>query len=145
MLPREQLLPAVLKGTSCNMITLIDYFLDRVTMYRLVLYVLIGLIALAAVFSYFQLLSFSPLSLLLSTGFLVIICWAANSLLASIFAVPTNVESTYITALILALIIDPAKSPNDLPFLGWAAILAISSKYILALHNKHLFLSLIHI
>ena len=40
------------------MITRIDYLLDRVTMYRLVLYVLIGLIALAAVFSYFHASSF---------------------------------------------------------------------------------------
>src|SRR5256885_104799 len=121
------------------MITRVDYLLDRITMYRLVLYVLIGLIALAAVLSYFTLLPFSPLSLLLSTVFLVIICWAANALLAGIFEVPTNLESTYITALILALIIDPAHSPNDLLFLGWAAILAISSKYVLALHYKHLF------
>jgi len=121
------------------MITRIDYLLDRVTMYRLVLYVLIGLIALATVLSYFTLLPFSPLSLLLSTLFLVIICWAANSILARIFAVPTNLESAYITALILALIIDPAKSLSDLQFLGWAAILATSSKYILALHNKHIF------
>ncbi len=89
------------------MISRIDYLLDRVTMYRLVLYVLIGLIAIAAVLSYFTLLPFSPLSLLLSTVFLVIMCWAANSILASIFAVPTNVESAFITALILALIIDP--------------------------------------
>jgi ferredoxin-NADP reductase/Na+-translocating ferredoxin:NAD+ oxidoreductase RnfD subunit len=117
----------------------IDYLLDRVTMYRLVLYVLIGLIALAVVLSYAQLLPFSPLSLLLSTVFLVIICWAANSLLASIFAVPTNMESTYITALILALIIDPAQSLDNFLFLGWAAVLAISSKYILAFNNKHLF------
>ena len=108
-------------------------------MYRLVLYILIGLIVIAAALSYFQLLPFSPLALLLSTGFFVVICWAANTLLASIFAVPTNVESTYITALILALIIDPAKSPTDLLFLGWAAVLAISSKYILSLHNKHIF------
>ena len=121
------------------MISHIDYLLDRVTMYRLVLYVLIGLIAIAAVLSYFTLLPFSPLSLLLSTVFLVIMCWAANSILASIFAVPTNVESAFITALILALIIDPTKSPGDFLFLGWAAILATSSKYILALHNKHLF------
>ena len=121
------------------MITRVDFLLDRITMYRLVLYVLIGLIALAAVLSYFMLLPFSPLSLLLSTAFLVIICWAANALLAGIFEVPTNLESTYITALILELIIDPARSPNDLLFLGWAAILAISSKYVLALHYKHLF------
>src|SRR6266566_4467573 len=118
------------------MITRIDDLLDRVTMYRLVLYVLIGLVAIAAVLSYLTLLPFSPLALLLSTLFLVVMCWAANSLLARIFAAPTNVESAYITALILALIIDPAKSPNDLLFLGWAAILATSSKYILSLKNK---------
>jgi ferredoxin-NADP reductase/Na+-translocating ferredoxin:NAD+ oxidoreductase RnfD subunit len=79
------------------------------------------------------------LALLLSTGFLVVVCWAANWLLATIFEVPTNVESVYITALILALIIDPAKSLADLQFLGWAAILAMSSKYVLSLYNRHLF------
>src|SRR6266571_3589505 len=139
MLPREQRLPVVSKGTNCGMITRIDDLLDRVTMYRLVLYVLIGLVAIAAVLSYLTLLPFSPLALLLSTLFLVVMCWAANSLLARIFAAPTNMESAYITALILALIIDPAKSPNDLLFLGWAAILATSSKYILSLNNKHIF------
>src|SRR2546430_4547715 len=139
MLPRGQRLPVVSKGTSFNMITRIDDLLDRVTMYRLVLYVLIGFIAMATVLSFLTLLPFSPLSLLLSTLFLVMMCWAANSLLAYIFVVPTNVESTYITALILTLIINPAQSPNDFLFLGWAAILATSSKYILSLNNKHAF------
>src|SRR5437868_7660867 len=139
MLPRGQRLPVVSKGTSFNMITRVDDLLDRVTIYRLVLYVLIGFIAMATVLSFLMRLPFSPLSLLLSTLFLVMICWAANSLLAYIFAVPTNVESTYITALILTLIINPAQSPNDFLFLGWAAILATSSKYILSLNNKHLF------
>lgn len=121
------------------MITRIDDLLDRVTMYRLVLYVLIGFIAIATLLSFVTLLPFSPLALFLSAVFLVVMCWAANSLLAYIFAAPTNVESTYITALILALIIDPAKSPGDFLFLGWAAILATASKYILSLNNKHIF------
>src|SRR5260370_41246859 len=102
MLPRGQRLPVVSKGTSFNMIARIDDCLDRVTMYRLVLYVLIGFIAIATVLSFLTLLPFSPLWLLLSTLFLVMMCWAANALLAYIFAVPPNVESTYITALILA-------------------------------------------
>jgi glycine betaine catabolism B len=121
------------------MITRIDDLLDRITMYRLVLYGLIGLILLAEVLSFFHLLPFSPLSLLISTVFLVLVCWAANTILARIFDIPTNVESTYITALILALIIDPISSSGDLQFLGWAAILAISSKYILSINNKHIF------
>jgi ferredoxin-NADP reductase/Na+-translocating ferredoxin:NAD+ oxidoreductase RnfD subunit len=121
------------------MIAKIDYVLDRVTMYRLVLYVLLGLLGLATILSYFKLLSFSPLALVASTIFLVIMCWAMNTVLARVFAVPVNVESASITALILALIIDPAQSPGDFQFLGWAAILAMSSKYILAMNKKHLF------
>ncbi len=46
------------------------------TMYRLVFYVLIGLLGMAAILAYFKLLPFSPLSLLASTLFLVIMCWA---------------------------------------------------------------------
>src|SRR5258708_2960084 len=121
------------------MMTKIDYVLDRITMYRLVLYVLIGLIGIAAVLAYFKLLPFSPLSLLASTLFLVIMCWAMNTIFAHIFDVPTNIESVYITALILALIIDPAQSLGTFQFLGWVAILAMSSKYVLALYKKHLF------
>lgn len=121
------------------MIAKIDYVLDRITMYRLVLYMLLGLLGLATILAYFQLLSFSPFALLASTIFLVIMCWAANTLLARVFNVPTNVESAYITALILALIIDPAQSPGDYQFLGWAAILAMASKYLLALNRKHFF------
>jgi ferredoxin-NADP reductase len=121
------------------MITKIDYILDRVTMYRLVLYVLLGLFTLAMALAYFKLLAFSPLALLVSTIFLFIMCWAMNTILARVFEVPTNVESATITALILALIIDPAQSPGDFQFLGWAAILAMSSKYLLALNRKHVF------
>ncbi len=108
-------------------------------MYRLALYVLIGWLAIALILSSLQILPFSPLALLLSTTFLLLMCWGTNWLLARIFAVPTNIESTHITALILALILNPIKSPADLPLLGWAAILAIASKYILSLHNKHIF------
>ena len=121
------------------MIAKIDYLLDRVTMYRLVLYVLLGFLGLALALSYVKLLAFSPLALLASTVFLVVMCWAMNTVLAGVFAVPTNVESAFITALILALILDPAQSPGDYQFLGWAAILAMSSKFLLALNRKHVF------
>ena len=121
------------------MIAKIDFVLDRITMYRLVLYVLVGLIGIATLLALFQLLPFSPVSLLVSTVFLVLMCWAMNTVLAQVFEVPSNLESASITALILALIIDPVRSPSDLQFLGWAAILAMSSKYILALYKKHIF------
>jgi ferredoxin-NADP reductase len=66
-------------------------------------------------------------------------CWATNTALSWVFDAPPNVESSYITALILALIVDPARSPSDLTFLGWAAIAAMASKYILAIRGRHIF------
>jgi ferredoxin-NADP reductase/Na+-translocating ferredoxin:NAD+ oxidoreductase RnfD subunit len=117
----------------------IDSLLDGVTMYRLTLYVLLGLLGVAVMLGALGLLPFSPLSTLISAAFLVTVCWATNTLLAKLLDVPTNSESTLITALILALIIDPAQSFDGFQFLGWAAILAMSSKYILSLNNKHIF------
>ena len=121
------------------MIAKIDSLLDRITMYRLVLYVLIALIGMGAVLAYFHLLPFSPVTLLASTALLVVMCWAMNTVFAFVFEVPTNIESATITALILALIIDPGQSPITFQFLGWSAILAMSSKYILAIYKKHIF------
>src|SRR5260370_18582963 len=121
------------------MITRLDSFLNRITMYRLVLSVPIGLIGIGVLFAFFRLLPFPPFALLASSLFLVIMCWAMNTIFASVLKVPTNVESACITALILALIIDPAQSPIDFQFLGWGAILAMTSKYVLALYKKHLF------
>jgi ferredoxin-NADP reductase/Na+-translocating ferredoxin:NAD+ oxidoreductase RnfD subunit len=121
------------------MLKRIDAALDGVTMYRLTLYVLLGLLGVAVALGALGLLPFSPLSMALSAAFLVLVCWAMNSLLAKIFDVPTNGESTLITALILALIIDPAQSLDGYQLLGWAAILAMSSKYILSIRNKHIF------
>jgi ferredoxin-NADP reductase len=62
-----------------------------------------------------------------------------NTIFGYVFEIPTNIESATITALILALILDPAQSVGAYQFLGWAAILAMASKYVLALNKKHLF------
>ncbi len=117
----------------------IDAVIDQITMYRLLLYVLVIYIATGVFLAYRGQLAFTPGALLLSTVFLVVICWAANTIMATVFRVPTNVESATLTALILALIFDPPRTAGDLSLLGWVAILAMASKYILAIHKKHLF------
>ena len=118
---------------------LIDNFLDKITMYRLLVYYL--LLLLVAAFSYcmFGILRFNPLLLVFSTVFLTAVCWLTNKLFGKVFSAPTNVESVYITALILALILTPAQSLTSTIFLFWAGVLAIASKYILAINKKHLF------
>lgn len=119
------------------MIDTIDNFLNNITMYRLVLYYLIGLLVVAAVYSLFGVLPFSFLSLAFSSLFLVLVCWFTNQVFAKTFGVSPNVESLYITALILALIITPARSVHDVGLLFWAGVLAMASKYIFTFKRKH--------
>ncbi len=117
----------------------IDDFLNSITMYRLVLYYLALLIGVAAVLATFHLLPFSPLALLFSTGFLLIVCAIGNWIFAWAFDAPTNIESIYISALILALILSPIKSYHDLPIFFWAAGWTVASKFMFAIKRKHLF------
>ncbi|CAN5225818.1 hypothetical protein BH09PAT2_BH09PAT2_01280 [soil metagenome] len=108
-------------------------------MYRLVFYILIALVSISIISSFLGFISYTPLSIFASTLFILIISWAANTLFAYFFEAPTNVESVYITALILALIISPATTSSEYIFLGWAAIIAMASKFILAIGKKHIF------
>ena len=107
----------------------IDRFLNMITMYRLVLYVLIILLAAAFLFSFFGLMPMSPWLLLFSVTFILAVCILANETLAKIFQAPMNAESVYITALILALLITPPQSfldGNYLEMAFWACLLYTS-------------------
>lgn len=108
-------------------------------MYRLVLYYLTALIANALIFSFLGIISFSPLSIIFSTAIIVILSFLANKVFARIFNAITNAESVYISAFILALIITPVQSVQEAIFLGLAAVLAMASKYILTINEKHIF------
>jgi ferredoxin-NADP reductase/Na+-translocating ferredoxin:NAD+ oxidoreductase RnfD subunit len=118
----------------------IDGILNKMTMYRAVLYCLLLLLAAAFSLSFFNLLAFEPFDLIASAVFILAVCIFTNAIFAWAYNAPSNVESVYITALILALIITPAKpSFNSLLFLSWVSVLAMASKYILAVGKKHLF------
>ncbi|MGH7862367.1 MAG: ferredoxin--NADP reductase [Candidatus Dormibacteraceae bacterium] len=118
---------------------LVDQLLDRVSMYRLVLYYLVFLLFVSVMYCSFKILPYDPLSLLGSALFLIVVAWVTNVVFAHAYKAPTNVESVYISALILALILPPIQSVSDLPLLFWAAVLAMASKYILAINQKHIF------
>ena len=123
------------------MIKAVDRFLDHVTMYRLVLYYLMALLVAAFAFGFVRLVPHDPFALAFITALTLSACWVANKAFALVFDVPANSESVYITALILALIVDPV-AVTDLKGIGavaFASVWAISSKYILAVGRKHLF------
>lgn len=120
---------------------LIDKLLDQITMYRLVLYELMALVVTSSVFSFLKIVPYGPMPLVFSTALILAACWITNRTFARVFAVPTNTESIYITALILALILDPvtATDAKGISALIFASVWAIASKFIFALGRKHLF------
>ena len=117
----------------------VDDILNLVTMYRLVLYYLLVLVGFAAFLSFFKLFSFSFLDLFLSSIFIIASCWLTNLIFSKTFNAITNLESVYISALILILIITPAKSFSEYVFLFVVSLIAMSSKYIFAIYEKHIF------
>jgi ferredoxin-NADP reductase/Na+-translocating ferredoxin:NAD+ oxidoreductase RnfD subunit len=123
------------------MIHLIDSALNRITMYRLALYYVAGLLFVALGFGFFGLVPNDPTSLTFSAGVILGVCWVANRLLATLLRVPANAESVYITAFILALILPPTTAANlpGVAGLVLASFAAIASKFVLAIHRKHIF------
>lgn len=121
------------------MLKTIDNFLNKTTMYRVVLYYLIALWVIAFIFSLFHFLPYSPFSMAISLNILLFISWAANYIFSYVFEVPANIESIYISVFILALVISPVITPSGYIFLGWIGIIAMASKYIFAIKHKHIF------
>ena len=124
------------------MLNFIDRFLNKITMYRLVFYGLIGMLAAAVVLGFFGLVPYGPMEIILSTLIILTLCWLANILFATVYRAHTNIESVYITAFILSLIVSPLSSLHDTHFYTlaiWASLIAIGSKFIFAISKKHIF------
>lgn len=119
----------------------IDRVLNRVTMYRLMLYYALGLAGAALALSAAGLLPQHLLPLVFSLALIEVTCWLANRAFATLLHVPVNAESVHITALLLALIMGPVAA-TDLPgvaALVLAALVAIASKFLIAVNRKHIF------
>lgn len=121
------------------MLNKIDNFLNNITMYKVVLYGLLLIAFCAAIFSFFGLLPFSSLNLVISLVVLTFFGFFSNILFSKIFKAPINHESSTITALILFLILQPARNWQDLIILSAVAVLANLSKFFFAYRKKHLF------
>ncbi len=118
---------------------ILDSFLNRITMYRLLLLGLTALAAYAWVLSVFGFLSYPWWALLGSLVILWIACAGSEYILAMLFHRPVNIESQWITAFILFFTLAPLASVSDALLVALAGVLAIASKYILVIHKRHLF------
>lgn len=121
------------------MLDAVDSLLDKITMYKLALYYLLGLLVAAVILAVVGDVQYNPLAIIISALVLAGACWLINKVFSYIFDVPTNCESSLITALILALIITPKLGLYDITFLLAAAGLAMASKYILTINDAHVF------
>ena len=108
-------------------------------MYRLVLYGLMVLSAIAILFGFLGVLPFSGLQLISLLLIVSTVCFLTNFVLAKVFKAITSNESYLITALILFFILAPITNVQDIYISIAAAILAMASKYIFAIHKKHIF------
>ena len=69
---------------------LIDYWLNKITMYKLTLYYLIGLIGVAAILSYLGFLQLNPFDIVLASLIVTVTCLISNYALAKIFKAVTH-------------------------------------------------------
>ena len=120
---------------------IVDRVLNHITMYRLMLYYAAGLLAAGFGLSPFGFAPGDPVALAFSAALIVAVCWATNRLFAYVLRVPVNTESVYITALIVVLIMPPAAATDIIGIAGLmlASVVAIASKFVLAIGRKHIF------
>ena len=117
----------------------IDQLLNRITMYKLLLWGLRGLFVISWIFSIAGVLPYGAVRPLVGVSILLGISFAANYIFAGLYRVAANSESTNITALLLYFIFQPPKDVREAIILGLAALLAIASKYLITKHERHIF------
>lgn len=119
--------------------TLLGRFVNNTTMYRLMLYYLLAIHAAVVFLSVTGALPYDPVNFVLQSTVLVGASKIANMFFAKLSRAKQNLESDGITALILALIVGPFDTTQNLGFLITLSVLAMASKYAMVAHRKHIF------
>lgn len=122
-----------------NPLARIDKFLNSITMYRLVLYVLEALVAYSIVLAYSGVLHHGGSAYVFSLVVLIVVSYLSNFIFARLFRAPINVESWIITALILYFLMFPAVTWADIGTTAFVAFVAMASKYFLTINRRHIF------
>lgn len=118
---------------------LLDQLLNRVSMYRLLSVALSALLGVALCLALFGLLPHSPLAMIASASVLILSAYGFNVLFGWLFGIKTHDESSYITALILFFLFNPSLEIAELSSLALVAMMAMGSKYVLAIRGRHIF------
>ena len=97
-------------------------FLGRLTMYRLTSYCLLMLAIAAAFLCCLGFLAFNPVAFVFSGLYIYTICLITDVIFAWAYDQKTNLDSVFISAMILLLIITPLGTVNDLFFFSLALL-----------------------
>lgn len=117
----------------------LDNFIDSVTMYRSALYGLSWLVLISLVLSFIGIIDYSPAAMLGSLVLLVVAGYLGNRLVARLYGIPVNYESSVITALLLFFIMAVPTTTEDWLALIMVSVVATVSKYVLNWNGSHIF------
>ena len=118
---------------------LLENFLTRIPMHRLVNALLACLVAAALALSAVGLLSFSPLALFVSTTVFVAVSAATSYVLGRLYGVYSHLSSAITSGLILSLLFTPSLDGSVLVQFVLIATLVQTSKFVVAWQGRHIF------
>ena len=117
----------------------IDKFLDKISMYRVVIYSLLGILVYSFLLTMVGIISIKPIALLATLAVIVFTATITHYFFRLLYNAPANYESSLITALLLTTIIRPTTEISGLVAVACVTVFAICSKYLISYKNKHIF------
>jgi ferredoxin-NADP reductase/Na+-translocating ferredoxin:NAD+ oxidoreductase RnfD subunit len=127
----------VFKITKHPIVLALQNFIDATTMYRVVLYALLGLTATSLLFGIMGIIPQTFLEQVRSLVVVLLVAFVVNEMCARLWRAHTNYESVAITALIVFFLVSPARDLYMLHVIALAVIIAMVSKYLLAWRGQH--------
>ena len=117
----------------------IDKFLDKISMYKVMTYSLLCILAYAFLLAVVGIISIKPFALLSTLVITVFTATITHYFFRTIYKAPSNYESSLITALLLTTILSPTTEIGGLIVIACVTVFAVTSKYLIAYKNKHIF------
>lgn len=109
------------------------------SMYKGMSFGLLGIWSVAFVLTFFGLIAFTPLAMVVSLIVAVGSVYGASYACGKLFGVHVHAESSFITGLILTLIISPTLEIGGLVVLFFAGVIAGVSKFVIVHKGRHIF------
>ena len=118
---------------------LVSNFLNKITMYRLMLYFLSALVLLSAFLGLLGVMPYDPSAIIFQALLFLLSCFYINLGIARLLKIKPNTESSVITGLILSLLMGPSLTLGGLYIIFGSSLFAIASKYIFVWRKSHIF------